>query len=290
MVKIPSNMHTTQFMLDTLPDIQETRRPYLGMSSLASDCTRKIWYGFRFATKKVIPAKVMRIFKRGDWEEHRIIKDLKEIGIEVYRLENGEKIEIFGMHGEKQEEIIGFAEHAKGHIDGRCIGVIEAPKTEHLLEMKTMNSARFKKFCDKGVQESDPVYYGQAQRYMDGIGATRALFISTNKDNEDRQVERIRIDKEYVADLKRREQDIIMSDSPNLWEKFSRSWYACKGCAAYDVCQNEAEPVRSCRNCEHVDLAMEGKWVCGLNNDRELSLEEQISLSACNGKSYRRLF
>jgi len=286
MAKIPT-MNTMNNAFISLPDIEEkTRREYLGMSSLGSDCERKVWLGFRFASRKIIPYRIKLIFDRGHWEEHRIIRDLKKLGLRVFRRnEKSEEIEIFGTDGEKQEQIIGFAGHAKGHLDGRCVGVLEAPKTEHLLEMKSMNDARFKAWQNKGVKESDPVYYSQTQRYMDKSKLTRTLFAVRNKNNEDLKFERIRFDKPHADMLAKKEQDIITSDVP-FGQKFSRTWFACKGCSHYDVCHNDAAPVKTCRSCEHVDLALEGKWLCAMNKDKELSLADQ--LKAC--PSYRRLF
>lgn len=288
MAKIPINTKTTEFVYQNRPDIIEPfGRPYLGMSGIGDDCLRKVWFGFRFASIKKITRRLKLIFDRGHREEEIIIAELKEIGLEIFRRdEDGGKVEIFGIEGEKQEQAVGFFEHEKGHIDGRVLGVVEAPTTEHLLEMKTMNDSRFKKFKKEGVKNSDPKYYAQIQKYMHHKKLTRTLFVARNKNDEMLGFERIHYDKDYSEILEKKTADLITSDSPEFFQKLTRSDYRCKFCDHFEVCHNDAAPVKTCRSCVHVDLAHEGKWVCGLDGDKELSFEEQKI--GCS--KYKRLF
>lgn len=294
MAKIPFNViNTTKNLIEHQPDtISFPHRSYLGMSSIASECVRKLWYGFRWASMDVTSVRMQRIFERGDIEEARIIRDLKKNGVEVFRREGYQKIELTGAIGEKQEEFIGAYGHSKGHADGRCLNVPEAPKTEHILEIKTMGSKYFKILVDKGVQEANPVYYGQTNRYMLASGTNRTLFIATNKDTEERYYERIRIDKQYAEELEERECEIVMSPVP-FGEKFSPSWYKCKSCNHYDVCHRGAAPLKTCRSCEYADLAMDGKWVC--TNPRNLiEAQEEVEIDLEKQKAacsfYKRAF
>lgn len=286
MVMLPENKHTTKFLLDTVhPPLKKKDAPrgYLGMSGIGDACTRKLWLGFRMASKQNFSPKTLRIFERGDIEEARMIRDLKNIGIECFRRDaDGNKIEITGAVDEEQEEIVGFAGHAKGHPDGRCLNVPEAPKTEHLLEIKTMNDNGFKKLVKEGLKKTKPVYFAQVQRYMDKMKLTRTLHITTNKNDEEPYVERVKFDPVFAKDLERKEQDIIMSDAPPLKE-FSRTWYECKMCNHFGFCHDNVSPVVSCRSCAHVDMEVDGVWVCG-SSKKQLSHADQVA--AC--PSYRR--
>jgi len=288
MARLPENPNTTKHLLDTtMPPVRggDNVRGYLGMSGLAEACSRKVWLGFRRASTSTYTPRTMRIFERGDIEEARIVAALKNIGIECFRRDkDGNKIEITGAIGEEQEELVGFAGHAKGHPDGRCIGVIEAPKTEHLLEIKTMNDAGFKKLIKDGLRKVKPIYFGQVQRYMDKMGLTRTLHITVNKNDEDIYVERIRLDEEYAKELADRERDIIMSDAPPLRE-FSRTWHECKWCNHVGVCHDNVPPVVTCRSCAKVDMEMDGVWRCSMSGNA-LSYAEQMK--AC--PSYTRSF
>lgn len=247
-------------------------RPYLGMSSIGDSCMRKLWYGFHWVCENKKPRRVLRIFERGDWAEHRIVRDLKLIGVNCFRRgEEGNKIEITGAVDEEQETLTGFAGHSKGHTDGRCDNVPGAEKTEHLAEFKSANDKNFKKFVKLGVKEAHPVYYGQLQRYMHETKLKRALFIVENKNDETRYAERVYYDKDHAEDLCRKEMHIITAEEPPA--KIGEStWFECKWCDKNEVCHSNDNVLQNCRTCDSSDIENEGKWSC---NGKELSIDEQ---------------
>ena len=226
-----------------LKEVPNEFRPYLGMSGIGHECSRAIWYGFHWAATEMLTARKQRIFDRGDLEEARIIRDLTSVGIVCYRTEpDGTIVEITGEIGEKQQTLTGFENHAKGHPDGTAIGVIEAPKTPHLLEFKTAAAKYFANYVkEKSVQKVSPVYYAQAQRYMAAMKLTRALFIATNKDTEARYYERIKFDKDAAGLLIEKERNIILSDGPPP-KAFNKTWITCKWCKFNQVCHYNAAP------------------------------------------------
>lgn len=288
MAKIPLGQNTTKSVIENAPAQKRwPGRPYLSMSGIGEECLRKIFFGFRWASPQFITPQLDRIFERGDIEEKRIITSLKSVGIEVFRLHEDGKthVEMTGEIGEQQEELVDNWGHEKGHPDGRVLGVIESPKTVHLLEMKTMNDSRWKNFVKNGVKISDPKYFAQIQRYMRKMKLTRTLFIATNKNNEQREYERVELDPSFADDLKNKARDIILSIDPPT-KQFSRSWYNCKMCSHFGVCHDGDAPEKSCRSCQHVDLAKDGKWICTYKEDKDLSLEEQMK--ACY--AYKRAF
>ena len=277
MVKIPEKQNTTENAIESMT-FTNNHRSYLGMSGIGHECILYLWYSFHWAYKpEVNTARQKRIFDRGDLEEQRIIKDLKSIGIEVFRRDrDGSKIEIYGFANEKQEEMVVFGGHIKGHIDGRALGVKEAPKTEHLLEFKTANESNFKKIKNLGVALAKPEYYAQMQRYMHELKLTRTLFIVTNKNTEERYYERVRYDKDHALMLVEKEQEVIVSICPPK-DKFSPTWYKCRWCNAKDICHTGKEPEKNCRTCQHVDFYENGRWSCCIdnNNPKTLSLQDQ---------------
>lgn len=294
MAQIPMNMKTTKNLIENAPDTEEkVSRGYLGMSGIGHECTRALWLGFRFAIKeRFLTVRQKRIFERGDIEEARVIASLKSHGIEVFRRDKeNNKIEIFGHKHEEQEEFIACHGHAKGHADGRVLGIPESKK-EHGLEIKTMNNAYWSQFAKHGIKKSHPMYYAQMQRYMPEMKVERFLLIASNKDNEKREYERVEYDKDFSESLKEKEMNIIASDMP-AGNKFPKTWVTCnvsydgKKCSKYDICHNSAAPSITCRSCEYSDRATDGVWLCDLKNDeRHLTLDEQ--LSAC--KFYKRAF
>lgn len=278
--------NTTKFLLDSVVVEEKFSRGYLGLSGVGDECMRKTWMSWRFVSPRRFPKRVKRIFERGDLEEARVIRDLKEIGTECFRRdENGEKVEIFGHVGEKQEELHGIAGHSKGHPDGRCIGVVEAPKTEHTLEIKTMGDKYWKQFQDNGISISHPVYHCQVQRYMDLMGTTRTLLISRNKNTEETAVERIKLDKIKVQEVVAKETHILMSELPPK-AAYSKTHWKCKTCNHAPVCHEGQAPLKNCRTCKHLDVEDGGVFSCALSNGKHLSLERQIK--GCD--HYGRLF
>lgn len=284
MTLLPVNTKTTEYQIENKKYGGKKPRPYLGMSSIGIECLRSQWFTWHWAKESKVPARVQRIFNRGHAEEEEIIKDLKSIGIQVFRRDGDEIIDLTGAVGEEQEAIIGFQRHAEGHPDGRLLGVIEAPKTEHLLEMKTMKDSKFQQLKEQGLRKAFPVYYDQMQKYMGKMKLTRAMFIATNKDNQARCYIRVKFNKARYEVLEQREEAIIVSELPPP-KQYEADHYKCNWCNHYQVCHLGAEPRVNCRTCKHVDILPLGKWACSLNN-KNLSYRKQ--LRGCD--KYKRMF
>ena len=292
MVAIPSRKNTTENRIENKKFPTRKPRPYLGMSGIGNECLRAQWYSWRWVQVFSVNARMNRIFTYGHNEESLIIKDLKEVGIEIFRIQGENKIEMTGEVGEEQEEIVGAYGHAAGHPDGRLTGVIEAPKTEHLLEMKTMNEKNFSwlKDCinkhgpEKGLQCAKPGYYAQMTRYKGGLNLTRGLFVATNKNDSARAYIRTHLDKKLLSILIEREEQIIGSEKPPK-KRFKPDHFLCAWCNYHQICHLGKKADKNCRTCMHCDVMPKGKWHCSLK-DKRLVYARQ--LKGC--KKYRALF
>jgi hypothetical protein len=216
------------------------------MSQMGHSCERFLWYTFRWCYRSFIPVRINRLFERGHREEEALIEMLEEVGIKVWNRQN----EVVSIHG-----------HSKGHCDGECIGVIEAPKTVHVLELKTMNDKYFKEVKKNGVEKSKPVYYGQAQLYMKHFNRKRTLFVGSNKNDDDVLVERLYYDRGYADNLEERGESIILSERPPK-RRYKPTWYECKFCEAKDICHGGEQVHKTCRTCDYMDILPGGKWSC----------------------------
>lgn len=245
MVDLTQFRRTTIQKINALDELA-VHRPYLGMSEIGHSCERFLWYKFHWCYQEILTARMQRLFARGHREEPVIIAELNKVGIRVY----DEQLEVEGVHG-----------HVKGHIDGKAIGVIEAPKTEHLAEFKTMNAKAFKEVNDKGVRASKPVYFSQAQSYMGKLKLTRTLFVADNKNDDSMYIERLYFDKDIYDNLMVRTERIILSEVPPE-RKFKRTWYECKYCSAFTICHGTFPVEQTCRTCKNVDILMKGEWAC----------------------------
>jgi len=264
MVKIADyNKKPTTLGLVSAGEIFQKPRPYLGLSQIGHSCSRYLWYSFRWCYIDSFSPRVARLLNRGHREEECVIATLNGIGITVDSM---------------QEEIVLAFGHGHGHIDGIAYNVPEAPKTPHLLEIKTMADKYFQDVVKKGVKVSKPVYYGQTQTYMKGMNLTRTLFIAVNKNNDDWYVERIRVDKDHGEDLYKKAESIVLSELPPI-KPFSPTWFECRFCGANKVCHGGQPPHTSCRTCQHVDILDEGKWSC---NKHSKPLSEDDQHHACD--------
>lgn len=153
---------------------EERKRDYIGASEIGEKCSRKIWYNFNGYEKQ--PSNIVGLLaaEDGHTTEDLISKRLRLIpSIELYTHdENGEQ---FGFD-------LGFF---KGHYDGVIRGVLEAPKTWHIYEVKTKEEKFINKLIKiidtygekKALEKWDYKYYCQAVVYMYMEDLTRHYMI-----------------------------------------------------------------------------------------------------------------
>lgn len=236
-------------------------RPYLGMSTLAEPCSRKLWYGFRMCEEIKIKPRINRLFGRGHKEEPIIQNDLRKIGI------------VCLVDPNNQPKFVDGNGHIEGHPDDRLQNVPDAPKTDHLGEYKTHNDKSFKSLKNKGLKKSKPVHYGQMIVYMYKWKLTRGLYVAVNKNDDERYYERISCDNDYAKELLQKGLDIISSEIP--FPKIGNpTYYECKFCDYYELCHYGKKPLKNCRTCKFADILDEGKWACS-GHKMELSFQQQ---------------
>jgi len=238
-------------------------RPYLGMSIAGHACDRYLWYTFRWCYEEVLEERMVRLFDRGHREEPVIIDLLSRIGINVI----GQQTTISTAFG-----------HVKGHCDGIAYNVIEAPKTPHLFELKTLSEKYFKELARDRVEKAKPVYHAQMQLYMKHLKLKRSLFVGVNKNTDELYIERVYYNKDIASFLDARSEKIVLSLEPPT-KTFKSTWYQCKFCSARDICHNNAQWAVNCRTCKHIGLVHDGQWAC-ISHDMLITTSQQRI--ACN--------
>lgn len=236
--------------------IVEEHRPYLGMSQLGHECKRYLWYYFRWAYAPEYTQRQLRIFSRGHREEPFVIADLIKWGYTVTGT---------------QHEFIGPFGHVKGHCDGFILGFTGDDVA--LLEIKTMNAKAYALLLKHGLKDSKPGYYAQIQLYMHYGNVRHAIVIAVNKDTEERLYIHIPFNKQHAEMLIEKAETVLLEELP--FPKIGGpSWFACKFCAAYEICHYGKEWVKSCRTCIFAEVHTDGEWYC-VKHDKVLSLKEQ---------------
>ena len=227
--------------------IEQSPRPYLGMSQIGGSCQRQLWYYFRHVYTSKFSRRTMRIFERGNWEEERIVKELEE------------------LHGFTIEDTQMTYTDLEGHFNGHSDGGVRHPKLTNdervVLEIKSMNQKAYTGLVKHGLKKSKPAYYAQIVLYMYYEGLERALYIVTNKDTEERKVFFVQANDEYAKEMIERAVGIIFSKT--IPKKIGGpDWHECKWCDAYDICQFSEAPKDNCRLCAHALPERKGTWMC----------------------------
>ena len=266
----------------TIPELQKTTiraieqavearaesgfREHLGASLIGRPCERELWYSFRWCTLVKHEGRLLRLFARGQREEAVFCELLRSAGVEVHEHdENGRQFRFGAIGG-----------HFGGSCDAAAVGFVEAPKTWHVVEMKTHNDKSFKALLSKGVQESKPEHYAQMQVYMLLSGMERAYYMAVNKNDDSLYGERVRFDRKFADSLVEKAERIICSDAPRHRLSEDPSWYQCKFCDHHALCHATAAPLPNCRTCAHATPARDGTWVCERHH-KVLSKDEQLA-------------
>jgi len=142
-------------------------RLHLGASLIGKECLRALWYDFRWTTRAGFPGRVLRLFETGQLEEARVVRDLRRTGATV--------LEVDPESG-RQWRVEAHGGHFGGSLDGVALGLLEAPKTWHVLEFKTHSAKSFADLKRQGVRESKPRHFAQMQVYLHLTGMTRAMY------------------------------------------------------------------------------------------------------------------
>lgn len=207
-------------------------------------CDRALWYTFRWASPlEKHHGRQLRLFETGNLEESRLVEDLERIGVDVYG---------------QQDKIRLVQGHVRGKCDGKAMGVVEAPKTEHLLEFKSSNAKGMKEIIKKGCKEAKPLHYGQCQLGLHAFGLSRCLYLVSCKDDDTLYAERIEYDPEFCLRLLARLERIINSPEPPSRINDAPDWFECTFCKHKPVCKESAWPRVTCRSCIHSSPEMGG--------------------------------
>jgi hypothetical protein len=232
----------------------------MGASQVGHPCARWLWLSFRWAVAPKHPGRILRLFRRGHREEETVVADLEAIGIKITR----------------RQERIAFGSHVSGSIDGVAIGVPEAPKTEHLLEIKTHSAKSFADLKKHGVEKSKPQHWVQMQVYMLGLGLERALYVAVCKDTDEVHTERIHFDAEAAMAAVDRAMKVAVADRMPPPISTDPAWHECAYCPAREFChaKHMTDQV-NCRTCVHSTAKPDNTWRCERHDGDDIPVDFQ---------------
>lgn len=243
-------------------DALEEQRGYLGMSAIGDKCNRKGWYYFRMVTKARMKAHVIKACLRGHRNEDaqaEYLKMLPNIDLQEVDPETGEQWEYIDIDG-----------HFKGHMDGKILGLIQAPKTWHVWEHKERDEKFFNKLEKlrlenekTALQNWDIHYYAQAQCYMHYSGLKRHyLTCSKNGCRESLSVRTDYNEADAIRYIEKARRIIASQNPPEKPGWAGSEFYLCRFCDYSEICNEGAQPERVCRTCLHSSPVSCGQWEC----------------------------
>lgn len=266
-------------MDDAYRNDEDGRRSHLGASVIGGKCARAVWYGYRWAHKRLARgrknehpvdanARMLRLWNRGHLEEARFLALLLMAGVQVYQQdENGKQFRLYALGG-----------HFSGSGDGFAMGVPDLPfGVPCLLECKTHSDKSFQELVDVGVKLAKPQHYVQMQVYMGEFGLQYALYLAVNKNDDTLHAEIVAYDGPTHAQYMERARSLIFEghNAPLRLRGASPGYHVCKYLCDYtDVCFGTVPVDRNCRTCQHAYPMPDGTWQCA-RYTYTLSKEEQ---------------
>lgn len=250
-------------------DADDGFRDHLGASIIGKDCERALWYDFRWVTRRAFPGRMLRLFDTGKREEDRLIRDLRRTGATVLDADPDTG---------RQWQASALGGHFGGSLDAVAIGLLEAPKTWHVVELKTHGLKSFAALRKDGVHCAEPQHWAQMQVYMHLTGIGRALYIAVCKNTDEIYIERLRADPAEGQRLIAKAKRVIDAPRPPAKISDDPAWWQCRLCEHHDRCHGERPAERNCRTCLH-STPVEDGWTCERLQRRLSSLEQRQGCS-----------
>lgn len=213
----------------------EPPRDYLGASVIGDPCDRKLWYSFTNARRKPFAAATLRRFEDGHRTEDLVIERLRRVpGVELWtRQDDGGQI-----GGKLLDGRFGW------HVDGVILGLLQAPKTPHVLEVKCTAEKKFKEFVvlverlgeKQALKAWNLVYHAQAVVYMELLDLTRHYTVVASAGGRDMASCRTEADPVYARALLAKAERIVGATAPPARLSERPEFFACKWCDFHATC------------------------------------------------------
>jgi hypothetical protein len=235
-------------------------RAHLGGSEIGNECSRRLWYGFRWAAREEFEGRMQRLFNRGHETEARFITWLEGVGFSI--------LDVDPDTG-KQLRITDCEEHFGGSLDSIAIHR-DYPETMFLLEYKTHNAKSFVNLAgsfSSGVRAKKPQHWAQMCVYGFKRGIQYAVYCAINKNNDDIYIEVLKLDWRYGEELIAKANSIIFAKEPPARLSDNPAYHVCKFCPMWTICHDNKAVDKNCRSCRHAEPIEAGEWRCNFHNE-----------------------
>lgn len=292
MVEIPATPQPTVDAIFAALEAEDRAKPVyegygVSVSALGTDCDRKLFLDLRWASApEVVDGRKLSIFARGNEVEDRIVGYLRKAGLEVEDVDPATG---------KQWRLSLARGFLRGKADGTCIGVLEAPKARHVIEIKCLKAADWRAIRKHGLLAKKPEHWHQLHAGMAALGVDRGLYIAENADTRELLTERLHLDiEEANRQVARVERLVDAHDAPlgllgnvstEKQAEKQRATPPCRFCPHDGFCFDKTFVRRTCRSCLHFTFTEDGNGECA-RFERPLKPAEQRDGSECPAHLY----
>lgn len=240
----------------TIKKFPAEHRNHLGASVIGDNCSRRLWYSFRWCKLEQFEGRMRRLFDRGQQEEAKFIELLRSIGFIIWEVDPDTG---------KQFRIYGVENHFGGSGDSKAI-MPWFPDMPILLEFKTHNTKSFCHLVANTLKLSKPQHYNQMCAYGKGYGFKYGLYCAINKNDDDLYFELVELDWNLAIQNENKAKDIITSNIPPQRISNQSSYFECKYCNFVGICHHNEPVEKNCRSCKYAEPAEAASWKCNKFN------------------------
>lgn len=232
--------------IDAIPPPKEYPRRYLGASEIGEECSRKLWLQFHgYIKPEVFEPRMLRLFKRGHHEEHKLECHLREIGFEII------------------EDCFSQKRWTSGFVSGAADGILSKDGLMYCAEYKTHSDKSFNTLKRGELAKTHPKHFAQCQINASKFDCVGTIYLAVNKNNDELFCDIVLVDPDVVAAIDAKGEFITMSDNPPDRIASKSTAFSCKFCNAKDVCFGFELPQVDCRGCtSHVKVQKFGTFRC----------------------------
>ena len=229
-------------------------RNHLGASLIGNDCSRQLWFTFRWCQKETFDGRRLRLFNRGHREEERFLEWLRGIGC---------KFPETPPYG-SQHKISDCNGHFGGSLDekGFLPESYEIPE-QILFEFKTNGTgAGFDKLSKSGMALAKEVHYAQICTYGYKEGLNYCLYLNINKNDDTIYAELVKLNHRIGEQMIAKAEKIIFSQSAPARISDNPTYFKCAYCSFKQVCHFGKEIEKNCRSCVNCSPVENAQWFC----------------------------
>lgn len=234
-------------------------RWHLGASEIGHECSRYLWYKFRWFRHEYFSARNGRLFNRGHREEARMQEFLRETGFEL------RSDSVDAQTGSDQERVSDHQGHFGGSLDDMAFNLKYELPHPVLCEFKTSGTGarKFGDLLERGVRLAKPVHWAQMCVYGFKRALHFAIYMCINKNDDDLHIEFVELDHNLGSLMVQRAGDIIWSQLPPERCSSNPAYWLCKFCVMRGPCWQQELPNKNCRSCRFAKPDKDAQWYCG---------------------------